>query len=80
MVGDNNEHAICTLLFSLLAVLYNLIIAKKKWLAYIAASIFVWFVPSIRIFLAKAVYMVIGSSYLSSRKILALGTSTTPCM
>lgn len=40
MVGDNNEHAICTLLFSLLAkittfqqqlaVLYNLIIAQKN--------------------------------------------------
>ena len=48
--------------------------------AFIAASMFVWFVPSIRIFLAKAVYMVLGSSYLSARKILALGTSTTLCM
>ena len=37
----------------------------------------VWFVPSTRIFLAKAVYMVLGSSCLSARKILALGTSTT---
>ena len=34
-------------------------------------AIFVWFVPSTWIFL------VLGYSYLSARKILALGTSTT---
>ena len=36
-----------------------------------AAAMFVLFVPSTRIFRAKAVYMVLGSSYLSARKILA---------
>ena len=40
----------------------------------------VWFAPSTRIFHVKAVYMVLGSSCLSARKILALGTSTTFCM
>ena len=39
------------------------------------AAILVLFVRSTRIFLAKAVYMVLGSSYLSARKILAQGTS-----
>ena len=38
--------------------------------------IFVWFVPNTRIFLGKVVYMVLRSSYLSGRKIIALGTST----
>ena len=37
---------------------------------------FVWFVPSSRIFLVKAVYMLIGSS----GKIPVLGTNTTLCM
>ena len=36
-----------------------------------AAAMFVLFVPSARIFRGKAVYMVLGSSYLSARKILA---------
>ena len=44
------------------------------------AAILVGFVPSTRIFLAKAVYVVLGSSYLSAMKILALGTSTTLCI
>ena len=39
------------------------------------AAMFVLFVPSTRIFLAKVVYMVLGSSFLSSRKILSLGRS-----
>lgn len=34
------------------------------------AAIFVWFVPSTRRFLVRAVYTVLGSSYLSARKIL----------
>ena len=45
-----------------------------------AAAMFVFFVPSTRNFRAKAVYMVLGSSWLTARKILALGPSTTPCM
>ena len=42
-----------------------------------AAAMFVLliFVPSTRIFQAKVVYMVLGSSYLSARKILSLGRS-----
>ena len=58
-----------------------------KWLTFIAVvtqalnnQLPVWFVPSIRIFLVKAVYMVLGSSCLSARKILVLGTSTNLCM
>ena len=39
------------------------------------AVIFVWFIPSNRIFPAKAVYMVLGSSYLFAREILVLGSS-----
>ena len=39
-----------------------------------------FFVPSTKNFRAKAVYMVLGSSWLTARKILALGPSTTPCM
>ena len=42
-----------------------------------AAAMFVLFVPSTRIFRAKVVYMVLGSSHLSARKILASGPSTT---
>ena len=38
-----------------------------------AAAMFVPFVPGTRILRAKVVYMVLGSSYLSARKILALG-------
>ena len=34
------------------------------------------FLASTRIFLGKAVYMVLRSSYLPGRKIIALGTST----
>ena len=41
-----------------------------------AAAMFVLFVPSTRIFRTKVVYMVLGSSYLSTRKILVLGPST----
>ena len=41
-----------------------------------AAAMFVLFVPITRIFRAKVVYMVLGSSYLSARKILAPGPST----
>ena len=58
-----------------------------QWLTFIAVITQVlnnpppvWFVPSTRIFLAKAVYMVLGSSCVSARKILALGTSKTFCM
>ena len=40
-----------------------------------AAAMFVLFVPGTRILQAKAVYMVLGSSYLSARKILSLGRS-----
>ena len=40
-----------------------------------AAAMFVLFVPSARIFRAKVVYMVLGSSYLSARKVLSLGRS-----
>ena len=36
--------------------------------------------PWTRIFHAKAVYTVLGSSYLSARKILALGKSTSICI
>ena len=52
---------------------------RNRWLATERpAAIFMWFVHSTRIFLAKAVYMVLGSySYLSAKKILALGTNTT---
>ena len=41
------------------------------------APIFVWFVPSTRIILAKVVYLVLGSSYPSATTILAPGASTT---
>ena len=44
------------------------------------ATIFEWFVPSTRIFLAKAVYLVLGSSYPSAMEILTPGTSTTSRM
>ena len=40
-----------------------------------AAAMFVLFIPCTRIFRAKVVYMVLGSSYLSARKILSLGKS-----
>ena len=52
---------------------------RDRWLATERpADIFIWFVHSTRIFLAKAVYMVLGCySYLSARKILALGTNAT---
>ena len=39
-----------------------------------------FFYPCSRIFRAKIVYMVLGSSYLTARKILALGPSTYFCM
>ena len=45
-----------------------------------AAAILFFFVPSTGIFRAKVVYMELGSSCLSARKILALGPSTTFCM
>ena len=40
-----------------------------------AAAIFVLFVPSTKISRAKVVYMVLGSSNFSARKILSLGRS-----
>ena len=43
-------------------------------------SIIFWFIPSTMIFLAKAVYMVLGSSYHSARKILTLEGSASLCM
>ena len=43
-------------------------------------SCFFLFVHSTRVFRVKVVYMVLGSSYLSARKILALGPSSTFCM
>ena len=39
------------------------------------AAMFVFLVPSTRTFRAKVVYMVLGSSYLSARKILSLERS-----
>jgi len=78
MVGNNNKHAIWALLLSLLAlittfqqhvqmaVLYNLVIPNKIVLPWLPtkrpAGIFVWFVLSTRIFLEKAVYMVLRPS------------------
>ena len=61
----------------------RLVYVQKFWFMWLTvrpAPIFAWFVPSSRIFLVKAVYMVLGSSYLAGKKILALGTSTTFCM
>ena len=65
----------------------DLHVCCTQWSAFIAVITqvlnnppHVWFVPSTRIFLAKAVYMVLGTSCLSAMKILALGTSTTFCM
>ena len=71
MVGNNNKHAIWALLLSLLAlittfqqqmaVLYNLVTPNKivlPWpLTKQPAGIFVWSVPSAKIFLEKAKYL-----------------------
>ena len=77
MVGNNNKHAIWAFLLSLPAVLtifqqqmaiilYNLVMPNKIVLLSLPtkrpAGIFVWFVLSTRIFLEKAVYMVLRSS------------------
>ena len=84
MTGDNNKNVIRALLLSLLApsAEWRQLSARGNakrnsqpllpWLpTKRPAVIFLWFVTSTRIFLAKAVYMVLGSSYLSD-KILAL--------
>ena len=71
MVGNNNKHAIWALLLSLLAlittfqqqmaVLYNLVTPNKIVLPWPPtkqpAGIFVWSVPSAKIFLEKAKYL-----------------------
>ena len=71
MVGNNNKHAIWALLLSLLAlittfqqqmaVLYNLVMPNKIVLPWPPtkqpAGIFVWSVPSAKIFLEKAKYL-----------------------
>ena len=46
----------------------------------LAVAMFVFLVPSTRTCRANLVYMVLGSSYLSARKILSLGPSTIFCM
>ena len=40
---------------------------NRRLVALFGGPVFVWFVPSTMIFLAEAVYMVVGSSYLSAR-------------
>ena len=71
MVGNNNKHAIWALLLSLLAlmttfqqqmaVLYNQVTPNKIVLPWPPtkqpAGIFVWSVPSAKIFLEKAKYL-----------------------
>lgn len=50
-------------------------IKNKRLLIEQTAAIYVCFVPSTRIFLTKAVYMVLGPSYLSNTKNLSLERS-----
>ena len=71
MVGNNNKHAIWALLLSLLALIttfqqqmavpYNLVTPNKIVLPWPPtkqpAGIFVWSVPSAKIFLEKAKYL-----------------------
>ena len=62
---------------------YQVEMEKKKNCPPLAAerppaAMFVLFVPSTRIFRAKVVYMALGSSYLSARKILSLLGSRDP--
>jgi len=75
MTSDKNKNAIWALLLSLLAIITTfqqnyhndqlscMVTLNEMVGLYCSepAVIFVWFVPSTRIFLAKAVYMVLGS-------------------
>ena len=89
-MGDNNKHVIWTPLLSLL-LLATKFFSKKNGSSLQLMEIdsfyamvihwttchlcFVSLIPSTRIFLVKAVYMVLGSSYFSSGEILVLGRS-----
>ena len=80
MAGDRNKNVILALLLTLPALItFSRIITtisswqlQTKWSAFTAVSTHLWFVPSTRIVLANAVDMVLGSSYLSARKIVVL--------
>ena len=54
--------------------------AAVFFLSFRLSFLFFFFVLSTKTFCVKVVYMVLGSSYLSARKILVLGPSTTLCM
>ena len=88
MPGDKNKHAIWVLLLSLLALTTifqknyhnnQLVITPKEIIGLYCR--YLLFLSGLSLVLGltrlvKAVYMVLGSSYLSGRKILAQGAST----
>ena len=89
MAGDKNKNEIWALLLSLLALITTfqqnqLVVTTNEIVGLYCLDkplndppplLSGFIAPSTRIFLAKAVYVVLESSYLSARKILVLGRS-----